>query len=359
MKANDLIVAVIHNDPEAALFETGRYLYQSETDELLYALVNACAFAAETITLETIDLYLDTLRHLKRCLDSEKIRIRDAFQVTLLLCFLFGRSQGLPTKSVLPKLKEQIVPLFPEKASLSKRGEELFGKLLPPKDTDEYAFSQRVLAGLSKLFADKEMEKIRYSLEYLSRKRYQIQKPRWLAPSIGEDQDIIWILWGAVMIAYSNNPNVATLFELFCLDFKKSHKLSRAPFLWIVPYVVDMPPPDKLEATWSHIESQLYERVTSTTVDLWKQIQETFGEAEEKKESEGQSILDTFVPRVIHTRGSYVEPFKEETKSVRVRGDVSRIKESSSKVSKTEPQKYYETYPLDTRHRRIHHHSSE
>lgn len=352
MKAHELLVAIIHNDPEAALFETGRCLYHGDTDELLQILVSACAFAAETITQDTVDLYLDVISHIKRCIDSEKLLIRDAFQGTLLLCFLFGRSKGLPTKTSLPKLKDQILPLFPDKASLSKRGEELFGKLLPSKDTEEYTFSQRILAGLSKLFADKEIDKIRYALEYLSRKRYHIAKPRWLAPQIGEDQDIIWILWGAVMIAYSGNVYVATLFDLFCLDFKKSHKLSRAPFLWIIPYVVDMPPPDKLEVTWSHVESQLYHKVTETTVDLWKQIQDAFGE-DKQPEHEAQSILETYMPRGMNTQCSYIEPFKEETKSVKVRrgGDTYRIKESSSKVSKTETSKNNETYPFDPRYR--------
>jgi hypothetical protein len=325
-KHEDLMIAIMRNDLESALYETGDLLRKGATEMLETTWIYTLARVAENVRLPHVGEYQRCIMTLKKILDDEEIRIKDAFLFTVRLSFLSSKYTCQYARPTIGKLKEKVIMHFPEGATLSPKGAELFQSILPPKETDEHAFLQRILAGLSKLWAQEQWDDVRLAMEYLSRKRLAVPKPKWIMPNVVDDGDITWVLWGAVLLYFSKDPIVATIYHLFTFHFKKGAKSDRLGLLWSVSYIhscsyneVD---------TWTLPEKTMYQHIENNVQDLWNQLQPE----DVLTEQSCVEFWHQYMPRGLQ-RAAYSEPFKEEKRTLRIKGNKD-IKETSGKVNK-------------------------
>lgn len=324
-KGIELLSSIINNDPEAALYETGMLLQSGDIDTLEKVWIRCCAIVGENLDPLIRYEFVRAIRVLSDLLDEEKVIIKEALLFTLQLCFLCDKTT-IHEKDTIAGLKEKIEHAFPDNASLSSKGATMYKTILPKEGTDENKFIQRVLAGLSKLWDDVDMQNSKIALEYLSRRRLPIKKPKGIMPAILEDSDILWTLWGAALLYYHGNPNVATSYKLFTWNYVKSYKTTRAGLLWVVTFLDNIP--DDVPNNWTPSETALYNRVSENFRDIWKQMQpeEEQGSTNSKKEEKGIHAL-SFEPRG-SPQSQYYGNYCEEKKTFKLKTSYKNIRDS-------------------------------
>jgi len=215
-----------------------------------------------------------------------------------------------------------VIKHFPEDASLSSAGAARYDRILPVNsgtslsklalvhnDDDSIShfqlddFCRRILAGLSKLMIENRYDDIRNSLEYISKKKYQVPMLNtW--PSLfpneeeGSRGDLCWFLWGALSCFYGED-NVATNLKLFSWNWRKSVKNDRIGLLFGFPYTTNT----NVLSEWSYNENLIIEKIEQSANDLWKQYRNmAAGKESEDEDDETQHapldrLFSSYIPR--------------------------------------------------------------
>lgn len=267
--------AIIDGDPECALYEAGVLLRAGKTDAIEEILIRAVAQAGEIVRPAQSGMWSECVRDLWQIVESdERLSVRAVFVLVARCCLLFRKLEGSGVgRPTLAKLREAVLPDFPAGATLSPAGLERFRAILPPASeefADERAFAERVLAGLMHICATGSP---RLAVEYLSRKKTQITLPSlsgWPAPDGSRDTDIVWFVWGAMLIYYgalegSAGQLVNAAWNLFKTRYKRGSKGERLGLLWAV-CLPQMPP------LWTPDDMRILQRVHDTASDLWKRL---------------------------------------------------------------------------------------
>ena len=325
-----LVSAILKHDVEWALYETGDLLNKGYTTELEHSWIHVLAVVGEALDSRHTSEYQRCLMctHDIVCADEGDILVKDAFLLTTRLCIMSQRYPTLYAKPALTRLRTQVIDMFPENASLNASGQEMFKSVLPPESSEEYSFVQRVLAGLSKIWTNKAdgASESRIAIEYLSRKKLSIPKPKWILPHIRDDPDIVWMLWAAILLYFDSDVTRAS-FEVFTKWYKKHIKHDRIGILWAMAYVAPCSYNDDVE-TWTEEASKLYQKVEENIENLWGQIVATNSEKESQVTESSQEIEPffwvTFFPRNKNTRHQLLEDandtyIKEEARLLKIR----------------------------------------
>lgn len=271
----DLLVSIIRNDIETALYETGHLLKEGATCILENTWIRALSLIGECVGIGTIAEYQGCIMALGHIIDNaSSIGVYDAFLLTTRLGIMASKFGSLYVRQPLHKLKDKVIGLFPESGALNEAGKELYKSIIPPKDSEECTFVMRVLAGLVRIWADKDYDTSRLAFEYLARKKLAIPKPKWIMPNVLDDADILWVLWGAILLFDTANQVVATSYRVFCCGFKKHMKTSRVGLLWSAFYhfSCSYDPGFDSSHSWTEEEKRLYDHVRANIRNLWQQV---------------------------------------------------------------------------------------
>jgi hypothetical protein len=330
---NELLVAIIHADLEASLFETGDLLQKGCVETLECTWIRALGMLGECVRIGHIREYQGCILAVHGiCKNEVDVSVEDAFLATTRLSLLAKKFEKLYVRPSMPKMRDTIHELFPENGHLSEHGLSMFKSLLPD-DSEERLFVVRILAGFTKLWADKDYDGARLAIEYISRKKLNIAKPKWILPSVLDDHDIVWILWGAVSLYAKDTGNqyVATCFDLFCTHYntqskyKTKMKQDRIGLLWSIFYQYSCSYSSKDDMTcWTKEDQGLYIHVMKNVASLWKQIVPTTSVAAPSSKKcgggrDGMQVLLEYVPRGSVCQTIPVPSVKEEIRSVKVK----------------------------------------
>jgi hypothetical protein len=310
-----LLVAIIRNDLETALYETGDLLKDGQTEVLENTWIRALALLGETVGMEHAGELGACIMALGELVDAEYLEVGAAFLMTTRICILGTRFDSLYARPPLPKLKERIQGLFPESGCLNDKGMVTYRRLLPnTSHTDERAFIVRILAGLAKIWAEEDHVNARISLEYLSRKKFSVPKPKWIMPTVLDDNDITWIIWGAITLYAPHNPVVATSFKLFCSNYKKQYKNERAGLLWSVFYHL-LCSYTTTDLWWTAEEKKIYNHVSMNVRALWSQIVPPVAPQPSPKSAQWA----TYFPRGAVCTVTDIPPVKDEPRMLKIK----------------------------------------
>lgn len=326
MENEHLLVAIIRNDLETALYETGHLLKAGATDTLENTWIHCLSVIAECVGLEYIAEFQACIITLGDIVEnSANIAVDDAFLLTTRLGIMASRFVSLYVRQPIAKLKEKVIAHFPEGGTLNEAGKERYKSIIPVAEGEERTFVVRILAGLARIWADKEYDISRLAVEYLSRKKLVIPKPKWIMPSILDDADIMWVLWGAVLLFDPDNKVVATSYRLFCCNYKKQLKMERIGLLWSAFYHFSCSSAITAVNIWTAEERSIYEHVKANIRNLWQQVVGTT----EEQQKEVEYVWADYQPRGNVCQVTDVPHFKEESRLL-------KIKENRRTIDKNE-----------------------
>lgn len=353
MATTGLYEAMLQYDAEHILYETGMLLKEGATDALEGLWIQVTCTIAEHLMGMEAKLFVETLGLLDQVLRDKQIRICDAFLLSVQLSYLMRRvSSHAKDRPSIQRLREKVKGLFPEKAALSKDGLEAFANVLPMESqSEEFAFAQRIIAGLSKVWTEGNHVDSRNCMEYLTRRRLEI----------GEEGDMITFLWGVVHAFFKGEAAVAVAYRIFTWEETKKSRKERVGLLWSVLYLVRSP---GIGCTWRDDEERVLRRIAERYKDLWKQLKE-FNDPDTDEGgvgagsgvTEGLDVLSAFEPRGTANMELYYEPYQDQRKNIdlkKIKGGSGVSKPSKEKDSDLSKIHWHAAYSLDTRNWGVH-----
>lgn len=339
-----LLVAIIQNDIETALYETGDLLKTGGIEQLESTWIRILGVLGECVRLHHVAEFQACIMKVEEVINNstDDIDVSDSFLLTTRLAIFASKFDNLYARPNLAKMKDRIKEMFPDTGSLNEAGMSTYRRILPPQDSEERVFIIRILAGLAKLWSEEDYDASRLAFEYLSRKKFPVPKPKWIMTQLLDDNDIIWILWGAILLYKPDNLLVATSFKLFCTHFKKQAKGERIGLLWASFYHTSCSYKAG-DTFWTKEDKHIYNHVSSKVRDLWGQMNPTPPPAEKKVGCVEDWI--NYFPRGSVCQITSVPHIKEEPRMLKIKG--SSVKDETRR----EPQD--ETSCFDSGHRRF------
>lgn len=315
---DDLYQLITHANIEDALYLTGAMILNEKITELEQIWIRACCGTELKEKLPSSWKWKNIIEETYQLVKSEAFEIVDALLLTAKLCIFYKELNGEniihgKNPSIhIKQLRNIILEDFPDDAVLSHAGVHRYARILPT-NPEELLFAHRILSGLSKIWTEKQYNKSRDALEYLSRRKLKLQRPdTWPAPTPEEADQFLWFLWGAILSYFQNNDIVPKMLYLFNIHQKKNKKQQRYGLLWHAHYVAG-----NLEgSSWTIDENKWISYVKENAIEIWQQIRETQEKLKEtekafKKASGQTSPVDDFddifgyVPR---TGDGYIAP---------------------------------------------------
>jgi len=339
MATGAAVAAILSGDPERALYECGTLLCNASREETLGpsamdvfedTIIQCLSVIGEALS-ETADvppaadLWGEVLKEAVDLIQSDRLLVRQALVLVTKISLLMRRLEHGRIRGNIAKIREKVISEFPDGAVLSNAGAAMFKSILPPANdpglSEERAFAERILAGLSRLWSGSGTESVglaRASIEYLSRKKIILAVGTidgWPAPSREDAHkgDVIWLLWGASLLF---SDRVASAWRLFTWNYKAKCRNTRIGLLWGSTYLMNAF--RARSGRWAPDEDYLIERVNKEAANLWKQLGgsgprrkglETLGGMSGRLSSlDSLDVFDEFMPRTADDARRSAEP---------------------------------------------------
>lgn len=280
-KDEELYAALVDGDLRGALGETVELLAAGEVVALEDTWIAALAAIGERMPTGLWGVVAEDLRDVLLA-DGDAISVKDAFRASVSLALLFRRATAAGKRrrerAGISELRERVAADFPEGASLSPAGSQQFARLLEGMTETEAAFAQRVLAGLCRLWTERQRDRVRVAMEYFTRRR-MLALPvlsEWaVSRDEGDRGDIVWFLWGALRVRFASRGEVAALWELFKWNWRRGVKTDRLGLLWAAGSVGAKAAdgaPESAEWSWNAQELETLKKAEDHSADIWRQL---------------------------------------------------------------------------------------
>jgi hypothetical protein len=300
--------SIIDRDSTQALYLTCSYIIKKQYSFLEDEWINMSSHIGKKDAMPFGKTWNIINKDLVELIESDEFHIQKALLCTTKLMLLNQRDIDTHKTMHVQRLRNMIIGCFPDKASLSEVGKQMFQRILPPENHEHYSFYNRILAGFSKLFSDENYDDMHNGLEYISRKKLILPMINiWPAPSDTDASigDPCWLLWGALLLYYKNNENIATNFKLFSSNWRKNIRNDRIGLLWGIPYCIQ----ESTETIWTDHDITIFEKVKNITSELWN-----FALNEHKKpDIKSESEFETSEKKNIHDFYNSFIPRKQDT----------------------------------------------
>lgn len=314
---------------QEALYITGSLIFSRNIEALEQTWIRAVATIGE-YTNVCFPKWHETCREIVAILHTEEFHVKEAFQITTMICILYQNADQYIVfpKLTIPQLRTKVVDLFSDSIKLSESGKQKFINILP-KPSNEKEFCLKIISGLIKLWTQKDYIKLREGLEYVCRKDYMIES----IPSETEP-NITSFLWDFMKVFQKDTAD--PLYIIYKTGFKKKDKSWRNSLLYGIHNYLH---PHYGNLSWSDYENDLLHKTTSITEELWKYIvsvhQEDTKEIDEGDSYDKMSIFESYYPKATYDFNSpseYPSSEREQVKSVSIKSKKkSKTTISSSK----------------------------
>jgi len=330
----DLWNSIKLNQPQEALYRVGEHI-KNETINILentwfYALANFGAFMHFNYYK-----WLDLCKEMITLLEKDEFHIADSLTITLKLCFLYKHANmySIPPKLHIQVLRKKVLGFFSEDLKLSQKGLSKFQHFLP-KDEQEREFCIKIISGLITLWNEKKFQEFRNCLEYIDRKKFEIELPSNIHLKWGtQHYSMNIVLWECLSIL---EPSFEILKKLYMHHYtRKCHKISMA-FLLATHSYLETQVPDK----WTDKELTIIQKAIEHSKDIFDQIEEDTPNNTEKninQSNENTFIFENFYPTTSGMNDtSYIqyEPMEQKNKTIMIKHKSKNKHIKESKIDK-------------------------
>ena len=287
-KRGELYTAMVNGSSSDALMLTCKHLYENTIPIMEDDWIDFSALIGKTPEFPYGTLWNTINKSILACIDAEEVDAKEIMMCTVKLMLLYKRCDLNYQPLTLPLLRQKVIHLFPDKATLTPAGlskyMQIFSILNDIKqssdssESDISLFCQRILAGLSKVMKEGKHDELRYCLEYLCKKKIVIPLPTLFpCPNMEEAErgEIIWFLWGTLLCYYGDKNGaynevikdiVYTNYSLFVANWKKCSNKDRLGLLWGVPYTLNT----TVALEWTYTEKLIIDKLEENGVEIWR-----------------------------------------------------------------------------------------
>lgn len=277
-------------DPNTALYIVGEHSKNGNITILENTWVYTLANIGSFINFNYYK-WLSICKDVLNIIEQEEFHISDAFEITIKLCLLYKNSHMYinPPKLDLRTLRKKIVDKFDTDFKLSNKGLMQFEPYLP-KDLEERDFCIKIISGLISVWVDKKHQDFRNCLEYIDRKKYDIEIPSNIHLEWGDQHTSMnIIIWECLS---KLDPSFEILKRLYTYNYsKKCHKINISFMLATSALIYS----DK-DITWDDKEMRIINNVIENSKNIYKQID--IGNDNETSDTNNNKALafENFVP---------------------------------------------------------------
>lgn len=266
-------------------------------------------------------------------LEKPEFHIAEAFDATLKLCFLYkyAHMYSIVPSSHIQVLRKKILGFFSEDLKLSQKGLSQFQNFLP-KEEPEREFCIKLISGLITLWNQKKFQEFRNSLEYIDRKKFEVELPSNIHLKWGSNHySMNIVIWECLCIL---EPSFETLKKLYMYNYtRKCHKISMA-FLLATNVFLETQVPDK----WSDKELSVIQNVIEHSKEIFDQVEiEEIKNIKTTKSSDNETYaFENFFPTTSGLIDSnYVyEPDEIKNKTIVLKNKAKDKKIKEKKIDK-------------------------
>jgi hypothetical protein len=253
-----------------------------------------------------------------------------------ILCDIHIKNPTTKTGTIpIPQLRQKIFNVFDNNINLNPAGLSKFEIIIPPKDSDIYSLTLKIITSFIQLLkllenmdCNTNLDDIytlsilfRDSFDYIIRKKYVIQTKFCLS-----EHDPIYFLWGFINCLF-NEPFILNYYKLFIhnnLINNKTLKNQRIGLIHGCAIAIIYSYKKDINSNWNVNENLILHKINDIAMNLFKQIKkevvvksdEKPDKDKEEKEKEkskidGLNYLYDYIPK-ISTANIYIPPANDD-----------------------------------------------
>lgn len=263
----DLYDSIKNNSPQEALYYTGEMAKKGHIDLLQHTWFRLVSCMAN-FSHFSYKKWQSVCSDIVMVIENDSFHISNAFVITIKLCLLFKDCNLYFTLPKLPigQLRTKVIGFFGGDFKLSEKGLGAFQHLLP-RNATEREFCIKTLTGLISLWNSKKSLEFRNAVEFVDRKRFEIEIP-----------SDIHMRWGAVHYTFNIllweclcilEPSLSMAKKLYQYNYsRKHHNAVSIPFLLASHAFIQ----ENYNHDWTEKEQDVIDRVRTMSAELSNQI---------------------------------------------------------------------------------------
>lgn len=299
----DIYNCICNGNLKDSLYNICHFILLNEKFIILeITLINICSYIGTFINIYNIHNYHDIIESTKNIIENDNINITDLLVLTTKMCIMCNNyNNNITVKTgtiVITKLREKILDIFENNVNLSTNGLYKFESIIPPKDSDSYLLSLKIISNLLILLKSinnlnttdniediyKISDKLKNSFDYIIRKKYTFET------KICSDIDSIWFIWGFISII-CNEDCVANNYFLFNYEYKKTSKKHRLGLIYASALSVIYCLKKDISIGWNENETKIIDNIRGLSIQLFNEVKK-MNELKENKFEYKEPSLD-------------------------------------------------------------------
>jgi len=339
MYNKELFDFIAKGNIEKSLYATCIFLIENSKIEILEeTLISICSYIGTFIMIRDIAKLNDIIISTKNLIEIDNINVSDYLILITKMCILSNTYNSNPVSKtgILPigKLREKILDVFSEDDKLSSNGLMRFEQIIPPKDSEAYLLSLKIISSFIRVIKsidliknDDNIEllaiKFKNCFDYIIRKKYAIETK--LNPN---ECDPIYFLWGFIQILFKHEEFINAYYWLFSINYKKTLKTQRLGLIFACSIAIIYSFKRNVSSNWSRNELTVIFKTKEIANEMMRQVKkdlkskniiipEEEPEKKEKSKIDGLDYLNSYVPKIIDRRDYIAQPmFPDEFKLI-------------------------------------------
>jgi len=339
MYNKELFDFIAKGNIEKSLYATCIFLIENSKIEILEeTLISICAYIGSFIMIRDIAKLNDIALNTKILIESDNISVPDCLILITKMCILCNTYNLNPVSKtgILPigKLREKILDVFSEDSKLSSNGLMRFEQIIPPKDSEAYLLSLKIISSFVNVIKSIDMIKnddnvellaikFKNCFDYIIRKKYAIETK--LNPN---ECDPIYFLWGFIQILFQQEEFINVYYWLFSINYKKTLKTQRLGLIFAASIAIIYSFRRHVSGNWIQNELTVILKTKEISNELMRQVKKDLKskdieipEEEPAKKTKPKidalDYLSSYTPKIIDKRDFIAQPiFPDEFKII-------------------------------------------
>jgi hypothetical protein len=322
---------IINGDIQKSIYDVCNFLLlNNNIYELEDTIINICSYIGSFVTIYNIKKYIDIINLSKKCIETDKIDVKNILCLITkmcILCDIHNKNPCVKTGVInVKKLREKIIDIFNDDTKLSSNGINRFNTIIPPPDSETYLLSIKIISNIIKLIKSLDCinyddtdnikdisNKLRNCFDYIIRKKFTFET------SLFDDTDSIWFLWGFISILYKEEY-ISNLYWLFVYNYKKNKKNNRIGLLWGSAICICFLNKNGNIKSWNEKEIAIINKIYDISLELFNEVKNKNKNNQivvnDKKENiDGVTYIYNYIPFYIDYKIDRND-FKDEIKII-------------------------------------------
>ena len=319
---NELFTSICNGDIQKSLLLATKIIFLHDAFELLENVyIDVCSYIGTYISLSDICKLIDIINQTNDIINSEKVIIKDNYNLITKLCIICDIYNKHPTAKCtnmsITVIKSKIANIINDnEMKLSHNGIMRFEGILPPQDHENYITALKIIAIFIKTIKSTDnisvdsydvlneiSNNLRLVTEFILRKKLKFE-----TKFNSNDDDIVWFLWGVYSVLYKDSIFDNT-YALYNYEYKKKHKTTRCGLLHALSLIAIYTHKKDISLGWNSREKIVIQKIDEVAIKLYNEIRrdiikenpDKFEKHEKKKiyvEYDGLEYISNFIPEL-------------------------------------------------------------